>query len=246
MTVADVAFGSARPHPTLPRWYAPILAAALAVAGLVGLTFQLAGPATYRDIASADAFEQIPFHVPGTAPLEQRRVVRYDVTTRVAIHSGTLRFVLGEDPGTPRDPTTRDPLFSSDEQGHLADVRTVFGGARATGIVAAVLAAILVAGAAGRGARTAVRAIRDAAGLAALLVVVVGAVAAVAFEPAFLAFHYLFFPQGNFLFDPATSNLLAMYPEPYWYGVTLRMAGTFIGAAVATAVLLTIGLRRAR
>ncbi|MBM4435610.1 MAG: DUF1461 domain-containing protein, partial [Chloroflexi bacterium] len=79
-------------------------------------------------------------------------------------------------------------------------------------------------------------------------VVALGIVAAVAFEPAFLAFHYVFFPQGNFLFDPATSQLLRVYPQPYWYGVTLRVGATFIAAMalVAAATSLVLRARGAR
>ena len=35
---------------------------------------------------------------------------------------------------------------------------------------------------------------------------------AVAFEPAFLAFHAIFFPPGTFLFEPG-SNLITLFPE---------------------------------
>ena len=62
-------------------------------------------------------------------------------------------------------------------------------------------------------------------------------VAAVAFEPMFLAFHYVFFPQGNFLFGPG-SNLIRLYPEAYWYAVTLRVGVAFV---VMTAVVALIG-----
>jgi uncharacterized membrane protein len=79
--------------------------------------------------------------------------------------------------------------------------------------------------------------------LAALFVV--AAAAALAFEPLFLLFHAVLFPQGNFLF-PAGSNLLALYPDPYWYGVTLRVGLTFVGAAAAIALGATATLRRSR
>ena len=70
-----------------------------------------------------------------------------------------------------------------------------------------------------------------------------GMAAALAFEPAFLAFHYLFFPQGNFLFDPATSQLLRVYPQSYWYGVTLRVGATFIAAMAFLVLVASVASR---
>ncbi len=247
------AFGSRWPRPPLPRWATPLLALTMSVAGLVGLTFTFAGPRTYEDIARANGFERIPFLVPASVAVERRQAVRYDIATRASLHEQTLRSLVGGPIGpggapasTPRDPMTRDPLFSPDERRHLDDVRGVFAAARAAAIVAAVVSVILIVAAALRGSTVLARVIRDAAGLAALVVIVIGIVAAVAFEPAFLAFHYVFFPQGNFLFDPATSNLLALYPDAYWYGVTLRIAVSFIAVASLVAVVLTIRLHAAR
>ncbi|MHB8631297.1 MAG: lipoprotein intramolecular transacylase Lit, partial [Candidatus Limnocylindria bacterium] len=75
--------------------------------------------------------------------------------------------------------------------------------------------------------------------------VLVAIAAAVAFDPLFLLFHELFFPQGNFLFGPE-SNLIAMYPDAYWYGVTMRIAVTLVVAAAVIAVAATAALRRGR
>lgn len=253
MTVTEVAFGSRWPRPALPRWVTPLLALAMSVGGVVALTFAFAGPTTYADIARANTFEQIPFLVPANVPVERRQRVRYDVATRVGLHEQTLRSLVdgpigpgGAPAAMPRDPTTRDPLFTLDEERHLADVRAAFAAARTIAIVAGVTSFVLLLAAALRGIAALTGVVRDAAGLAAIGVTVIGVIAAVAFEPAFLAFHYLFFPQGNFLFDPVTSNLLALYPEAYWYGVTLRIAGTFIAVPLLIAVALTIRLRSAR
>ena len=87
------------------------------------------------------------------------------------------------------------------------------------------------------------RLIRDASLLSGILVAAIAGLFAVAFEPAFLAFHYIFFPQGNFLFDPATSNLLALYPEAYWYGVALRIGIAFIVTVLTIGALATVALR---
>ena len=90
------------------------------------------------------------------------------------------------------------------------------------------------------------RLIRDGAVAVGIAVAAVGIVAAFAFEQAFLLFHQVFFPQGNFLFDPATSNLLRLYPDWYWQGITFRIGLSFIAVAAAVTVAASIGLRRAR
>lgn len=243
MTAADAAFPSVRPQAPLPRRVAVVLGVSIAVAGLVGLTLLYDGGATYADIARASGFERVPFLVPANVPLARRQVVRYDVATRVDLHERTLRYVLSQDGGTPRDPTTRDPLFTPDEQQHLADVRGVFMGVRVLAVVALAAAAVIMLRAGRRGRTVAARLVRDAALLAAAGVAAVAVVFALAFEPAFLAFHYVFFPQGNFLFDPATSDLLALYPEAYWYGVTLRIGLTFVGVMALVALAATLAVR---
>ncbi|HEV8470773.1 MAG TPA: DUF1461 domain-containing protein, partial [Candidatus Limnocylindria bacterium] len=91
----------------------------------------------------------------------------------------------------------------------------------------------------------ALRLVRDGGVVAASGVAVVGIVAVFAFDQLFLLFHELFFPQGNFLFDPSTSNLLRLYPEWYWQGVTAGVAVSFIAAALLAAVGAHLALRRA-
>ena len=90
------------------------------------------------------------------------------------------------------------------------------------------------------------RLIRDGAVVAGIAVAAIGIVAALAFEQAFLLFHQVFFPQGNFLFDPATSNLVRLYPDWYWQGITFRIGLSFLAVAAAAALAASIGLRRAR
>jgi uncharacterized membrane protein len=80
---------------------------------------------------------------------------------------------------------------------------------------------------------------------AAGIVAVIGVAAAVAFDPLFLLFHDVFFPQGNFLFDPATSNLLRLYPEWYWQGITAGVGLSFITVSFLAAWTAHKALRRA-
>jgi len=69
-----------------------------------------------------------------------------------------------------------------------------------------------------------------------------GAFFALDFDQAFLAFHELFFPQGNFLFGP-DSNLLRLFPEGFWFESAL-VAGLLIVLSCAAVTL--VGWRLAR
>ena len=53
---------------------------------------------------------------------------------------------------------------------------------------------------------------------------------AVAFEPAFLAFHAVFFPPGTFLFEPG-SNLITLFPDGFWFDASLAAGATIILSA---------------
>ena len=83
---------------------------------------------------------------------------------------------------------------------------------------------------------------RDAALVAVAAVAVIGVAAALAFDSLFLLFHEVFFPQGNFLF-PASSNLLRLYPDWYWQGITAGVAVSFITLALLVAVAAHLTLR---
>ena len=244
MTPFEAALNSVLPARRLPRWMTAVLAVSAAFSWVVGLVLVFAGASTYESIARSEGFERIPFHVPANVPFAQRRAVLYDVATRVALHSSTLAFVLSEDPDAPRDPTTAGPLFDADEQQHLVDVRGVFTGVRVAALLALAAALAVVWSGTRAGRAILLRMVREAAIVATIIVAVIAVIFAVAFEPAFLVFHYVFFPQGNFLFDPATSDLLALYPEQYWYSVTLRIGAAFILAMAAVAIACSVVLRR--
>ena len=46
--------------------------------------------------------------------------------------------------------------------------------------------------------------------------IVLGVFASVAFDQAFELFHEIFFPGGNFAFDPTTERLVQLYPFAFW------------------------------
>lgn len=214
-----------------PRWLTALCALALAVFGTVLAVHLHAGEGTYRDLARGRG--QVTFVLVDVS-------LTTDESGLVELHRQTLAYILDTAPEPARCCEGR-PVFDAAERSHLADVRSVFRAARVAAAVAFVVLVALLIGAARRG--HALRLLRDGALWAGGLLVLLAAVAALAFEPAFLAFHYLFFPQGNFLFDPATSNLLRLYPQAYWYGVTLRVGLTFIAAMALLVIAASLALR---
>lgn len=196
-----------------------------------------AGPATYEDIATHEGFAHAAFRERdgSTRPMELRELV--------GIHNGWVRYITGR--GGPPGGTTLPDFFTTDEVNHMADVRRVFMGFELAVVVAVGLAVILGLRAARRSRAAVLLLARDASVAAGLGVIFVAVAAALAFDQLFLAFHEVFFPQGNFLFPP-DSNLIAMYPDPYWYGVTLRVGITFILATAVIAIAAAATLRRAR
>lgn len=219
------------------RWETAALAIALTIAGLVVLALAFAGPATYEDIATHEGFARTVFRERDG----RERIMQ--LPELVAIHDGWVRYVTGRG-GPPGGSTTTD-FFTRDEQAHMADVRRVFIGFEVAATFASAGILLFMARAARRSRTAALLLARDAALVAGGATAIVGAVAAVAFDPLFLAFHEILFPQGNFLFGP-DSNLIALYPDAYWYGVTLRVGITFIAAMAAVALAATATLRRAR
>jgi integral membrane protein (TIGR01906 family) len=105
------------------------------------------------------------------------------------------------------------PLYGADEVAHMRDVRLVLYGFLALAAVSAIVVAVALV----RGAKRATwSAIAAGGAVLAVGLVALGVFAAVAFGAAFELFHRLFFPGGNWSFDPAHSNLVSLYPLGFW------------------------------
>jgi uncharacterized membrane protein len=128
----------------------------------------------------------------------------------------------------------------------MADVRGVFEAAKFLIPVSLLVIALRLQRARARSPRGMWQLVRDGSLIAVGLVAFVGLIATFAFESLFLAFHYVFFPQGNFLFDPATSNLIRLYPDWYWQGISLRVGLSFIAVALGLAGAAALRLRTAK
>jgi len=61
----------------------------------------------------------------------------------------------------------------------------------------------------------------------------------VTFESSFTKFHEVFFEEDTWLFDPATDNIINMFPQQFFYDITKDM---FILSGEIAAIILAIGL----
>jgi len=217
-----------------------IFAIAFAVFGLVVLALVWSGDWAYAGLANLNGVKQTSFILPANAADPRPVETPIDLATTISWHHSWAAYVTGAS-ATPAI-SWGQPVFSQDEYAHMADVRNVFRGAEYAAALALFVLVFRVQRARRRG--NALRVIRAGALTATGIVAVIGVAAAVAFDPLFLLFHDVFFPQGNFLFDPATSNLIRLYPEWYWQGITAGVGLSFIAVAILLAGAAHVALRR--
>ena len=205
----------------------------LLVAGLVILALVWSSDQPYRDLARDNGVDHLVLVVPnGTRTV--------DLESAVAMHHQWATYETG---GTNDPPAFEPRFFTDDEYAHMADVRRVFDGAKLLVPLGLVVIIVRLQRARARSSRDMWTLVRNGSLAAVAVVALIGIVATFAFDPLFLAFHYVFFPQGNFLF-PADSNLIRLYPDWYWQGVTLRVGVSFIAIALVLAALGHLRLER--
>ena len=126
-----------------------------------------------------------------------------------------------------------EPFYDADERSHLRDARLLLGVFLVAGGISLFgLAAALVRW---PGRRAAAWRVIGRAGLGtALTVLLIGLVSLVAFDSLFTLFHQVFFPGGNWAFDPATQRLVQLYPFRFW-----QIAAGALGVLVFGLGLLT-------
>jgi len=183
----------------------------------------------------------LPFLTPAWVGFEQDRS---NVTSLTGFSAADVRSLTGQllgdlvlsggDFGAHLD--SQGPILTAAERQHLRDVRGVFQGFYLLILAAAIVLAVTWRRAREGDARLAWwRGVRR--GAAGLIVVVafLGAISIVAFDAAFEAFHRLFFAAGTYLFDPATSRLVQLFPDQFWSDTVLALGGVTIALAVLTA-----------
>jgi integral membrane protein (TIGR01906 family) len=134
------------------------------------------------------------------------------------------------------------PLLDESERSHMADVSGLVRLLVVVAVAAALVSAIcgvLLRGHPRTMATTLVVTASAIGGVGIVLAIVF----AVAFEPAFLAFHSVFFPPGTYLFAPG-SNLITLFPEGFWFDATLIAGLTVVLSAVVVLVIGLAGRRR--
>lgn len=127
-----------------------------------------------------------------------------------------------------------EPLLDERERSHMGDVSGLVQLLAAIAAAALVLCAVCGAWLRGEPRRQG-RILLVSAGAVGAAAILLAVTFAVAFEPAFLAFHAIFFPPGTYLFSEG-SNLIELFPEPFWFEAALA-AGV---AVIATALLATL------
>ena len=217
---------------TTHRAEVAIFGVAFAVFGLVVLALIWSGDWAYASLANLNGVRTVEFVRTGSTSLD----------TLLSYHRAWSDYVTGRSNFMAANLGPVQIVFTADEAAHMSDVRRVFIGAQIMAVVALGISAFRLVRARARG--YAWRLLRDGGLAAAGLVVLIGLAAVVAFDQVFLLFHEVFFPQGNFLFDPATSNLIRLYPEWYWQGITAGVGLSFVAVALLTAGAAHIALRR--
>ena len=214
-----------------------LFAVGFAMAGLVLFALLWSGAGAYTDMARASRVDGTTFidHTTGQS-------IRMDLVPLAEEHRLWSTYVTGG----AAEPPQPGRFYTADEISHMTDVRRLFDGAKILIPAGFFVMAIRLQRARAQSAEAMLRLARDGAIAAGVAVAALGLIAAIAFEQAFLFFHEVFFPQGNFLFDPATSNLVRLYPDWYWQGITFRIGLSFIAVAAVVAVAASAGLWRAR
>jgi len=127
-----------------------------------------------------------------------------------------------------------NPVLGQTERLHMADVFQVMR-VFATVMVIAVVALLAIV-LPNRHRAWAWRAVARGSATLAFAGIVISLLVVFFFDAAFLAFHLIFFPQGNFAFDPRTQKLTALFPEQLFSETAVALA--LAGLAIALAVTL--------
>lgn len=129
------------------------------------------------------------------------------------------------------------PILDASERSHMSDVGglvRVLAALEAASILVLLVAGWSLRGERARRGRLLLRSALTVGGAA----VVLGLFFALAFDIAFASFHALFFQQGTWQFGP-DSNLIRLFPEPFWFEASL-----LAGASIVLGALLAVWVAR--
>ena len=130
------------------------------------------------------------------------------------------------------------PVLDAAERSHMVDVHNVL--LPVAGLFGLAIVVLVGFVATSRRRIWLWRAISRGSAALALVGIVVGVAVLFFFDAAFLLFHLVFFPQGNFSFDPRTERLTQLFPDQFWTETSLGIA--LVG--LATAITVSLVARR--
>jgi integral membrane protein (TIGR01906 family) len=132
------------------------------------------------------------------------------------------------------------PLFNDREVQHMEDVRALIQWFLRLQLVAAgvVLVRLVFAFALDRSAVPLGREMLWSTALMLGLVVLVGILSLIDFEALWTRFHQVAFRNDLWQLDPTRDYLIMLFPEPFWFAATLRMAAS---VAIQMALVAIIG-----
>jgi integral membrane protein (TIGR01906 family) len=133
------------------------------------------------------------------------------------------------------------PLFNEREVQHMEDVQALIQWFLRMQIVAGALVVIRVAFAVlvDRAAEPLGRDLLWSTGLIVALVALVGVLSLVDFTELWTRFHQIAFRNDLWQLDPSSDYLIMLFPEPFWFAATIRMATS---VALQTLAVLALGL----
>jgi hypothetical protein len=205
----------------------------LAFAVAAALAIVLSGPLLLFNPWLVSA-EQARHGVPASLGSDQRSVDR--VTSAML---GDL-FVSG-DFGETLDGIV--PILDASERSHMQDVGGLVRVLAVLEVGAVILVVVTWRWLRRERARRGRLLLRAAAGIGGGAIVL-AAFFALSFDTAFAAFHALFFKAGTWQFGPE-SNLIRLFPDPFWFEVSLLAGASIVLSAVLTAWLARRDLRSA-
>lgn len=137
--------------------------------------------------------------------------------------------------------TPGQPLLDDRERSHMADVSRLVQLLAGITVVALVIGVVMGAWLRREAGRQG-RIMLISSGAVGVVALLLAGIFAVAFEPAFLAFHAVFFPPGTYLFAEG-SNLIRLFPGGFWFDAALAAGAAIVVTAL---VVSAIGFARWR
>jgi len=133
------------------------------------------------------------------------------------------------------------PLFNDKEVTHMEDVQSLIQFFLRMQIVAAavVVVRLSVAIAFDRASAPIGRELLWSTALMVALVVLVGLLSLMDFDALWTRFHQIAFRNDLWQLDPSKDYLIMLFPEPFWFTATLRMATT---VALQTVLIAVVGV----